>query len=781
MTDIFISYAHQSREAAVALEQALNKRFIVWRDDRLGAGENFQDTINDNLSNARGVAVLFCQHSLRSGWVRGEALRAFDLGKLIPVLLDDMVAQDLLVPFNILNAISFRPQNADPGAVVEKFQQGLDVLSTTPRWRSPEGRAGLSGNWLGASFLEKPEAIRRSIDLFQAPQFFLDPMKRTIDYCDIKEQIDPWLAWFADTTNTTIGHLLCGEAGSGKTRLVVELFDRLDARGWFTGFLPPRAWTNEIQRNSIIDLLESGPNSFPVAIAIDNANLRKIDELKLWIDAAWRRHNRNRNSPLKIILTSRSAGDWWQELILESPQAIDLFKPTHAPRSQADGRQTLTNISHIDCLTSGEQVNLLAQFTNSIGRASGHPPLASHWPQEYVSAILKVEPAPTPLSTLLLAMTKFSRIDQDIKAPGSISTTEKNSEPFGYAPPENANRWHPASILRTSHAMMLGQWRIDLNLQGSNHSEDDMKAFNSALSKIALVNGVATQDDLLALLRLNDGGGKPREWGAIDFAKWLHGEFGAPECYVGPMRPEIIAEHHVSRTVRENEVAECLANVDVGSDEWRSVFVLLNRATRDIHNQSGTSNRAQEVLKSTVTSQVNENGDLKAIEELLMTALAEAEGELRQILSRELVSLQHAHGQRPIDGNSRTETIVDNNDGAMRITQKLRRRVSIMPDISGSDVSNLSGFGAITLEAADFAASAKPSAYRRSIAQFAIRTLRRAFMGRHHDEGFGALKVASQLLRRFSNDPESSSEAADWLKQLIVELSDTNVQSVRLK
>lgn len=89
MADVFLSYASEDRQRVRPLAEALQARGIsVWWDRALGAGEDYASVITRELRAAKAVVVVWTEASAASTFVRDEAGRARDEGRLIPVLLD---------------------------------------------------------------------------------------------------------------------------------------------------------------------------------------------------------------------------------------------------------------------------------------------------------------------------------------------------------------------------------------------------------------------------------------------------------------------------------------------------------------------------------------------------------------------------------------------------------------------------------------------------------------------------------------------------------------------
>ena len=89
MAHIFISYASEDRARVRPLADALLARgFKVWWDRSLASGQDYASVIERELKNAKAVIVVWTNSSAASTFVRDEAGRARDDGRLVPVLLD---------------------------------------------------------------------------------------------------------------------------------------------------------------------------------------------------------------------------------------------------------------------------------------------------------------------------------------------------------------------------------------------------------------------------------------------------------------------------------------------------------------------------------------------------------------------------------------------------------------------------------------------------------------------------------------------------------------------
>ena len=98
MSDVFISYARPDELHADRVAEALRSYgYDVWRDEDLPAHLAYADVIQDKLTNAVAVVVLWSVHAVKSQWVRAEADAARMAGTLVQSSLDGTMPP---IPFN---------------------------------------------------------------------------------------------------------------------------------------------------------------------------------------------------------------------------------------------------------------------------------------------------------------------------------------------------------------------------------------------------------------------------------------------------------------------------------------------------------------------------------------------------------------------------------------------------------------------------------------------------------------------------------------------------------
>ncbi|WP_443478265.1 TIR domain-containing protein [Novosphingobium aerophilum] len=86
---IFLSYSRDDRDRVLPIIAALEKRgLFVWWDGLLAGGQRFAHTTESALESADVVVVVWTARSIQSHWVRDEATRGRDRGRMVSVTLD---------------------------------------------------------------------------------------------------------------------------------------------------------------------------------------------------------------------------------------------------------------------------------------------------------------------------------------------------------------------------------------------------------------------------------------------------------------------------------------------------------------------------------------------------------------------------------------------------------------------------------------------------------------------------------------------------------------------
>jgi hypothetical protein len=165
MARVFVSYAREDREAAAVLAHALQAaRHEVWWDRALVAGQDYTAVIEQQLSDADAVVVLWSTVSVKSKFVRDEANHALQSGRLTPVRIEPVA---LPLGFASLHSADVFSQDEDghtvlePAVLVDEVARRLDAAAGSPKaapsfspkpmQRPAPRRAGLPWLWAGGA------------------------------------------------------------------------------------------------------------------------------------------------------------------------------------------------------------------------------------------------------------------------------------------------------------------------------------------------------------------------------------------------------------------------------------------------------------------------------------------------------------------------------------------------------------------------------------------------------------------------------------------------------
>jgi hypothetical protein len=89
MADIFISYANEDQLRVEPLAKALeNHGWSVWWDRNIPPGGTFSQVIEEAITKANCVVVVWSEKSIKSDWVQNEAAEGARRRILVPVCID---------------------------------------------------------------------------------------------------------------------------------------------------------------------------------------------------------------------------------------------------------------------------------------------------------------------------------------------------------------------------------------------------------------------------------------------------------------------------------------------------------------------------------------------------------------------------------------------------------------------------------------------------------------------------------------------------------------------
>lgn len=145
VADVFLSYARGTQRTARRIAASLRScGFSVWFDEHLPAHRTFSEVIEEQLEAARAVVVLWSAEAVASQWVRSEANRARESGRLVQVRLDDA---RLPMPFDQVQCADLRKwsgaKGTDAWRTVEESVRALANGGDAPADGQPAGPSGV--------------------------------------------------------------------------------------------------------------------------------------------------------------------------------------------------------------------------------------------------------------------------------------------------------------------------------------------------------------------------------------------------------------------------------------------------------------------------------------------------------------------------------------------------------------------------------------------------------------------------------------------------------------
>ena len=153
MSDLFISYASDDKGRVQALAQVLERKgWSVWWDRRIPVGRSYAEVIEEALDASKAVVVVWTATSVKSQWVKNEALEGLNRMALFPVMLETVK-----IPLEFRHVQAARLMDWQPEQDHAGFNQFIDDLigvigapmvkslgtPTSPPKQTPEPETGL--------------------------------------------------------------------------------------------------------------------------------------------------------------------------------------------------------------------------------------------------------------------------------------------------------------------------------------------------------------------------------------------------------------------------------------------------------------------------------------------------------------------------------------------------------------------------------------------------------------------------------------------------------------
>eukprot|EP01037_Dinobryon_pediforme_P017417 gene17417-17608_t len=575
LSDIFISYSSRHRDLTQRLADALEAQgYSVWWDRYLEAYMRFRDEIDAALSKARVVVVVW-----------SDSAAASDYGRLVNTLAPGFDPARIPTPMREIHAVP-----------VEDIEAVIRAIAMV---------------WTG----ERPERVNSAEYYERATgEPALSTKRDTLT--TVASSVSPAsllnarlaLAPYLDTHGLRAG---MGDWAREDRPVCADLRQA----GWEAGFVEtPEPDDANIHRQAIEGLIDSD-RSPGLMLVLDYAERRQAEAARYaqrMLQAAKARPGR----PLRLVLLTRSAGEWWDRAVAETPSLPPVFSGgvvAITPFTAVEDRERLFIEACHGFRAAVDEVR------RAIPEAYRGWRLGEHRIPEDLQQNLATDTFARPLIIQIAALLQL----------------------VGDAPEATS----VAVLLEEMLGLERKYWRAGL---GATYSEPRIKALERGAVQVTLVGG-ATRADARALL-LKDSHYTRRAPADVDEPlSDLQRIYGDGAVGVMALQPDLLGEHLVGMHLGDVDgdsvlIEACLDWAGEDQGRRRTILTVLQRATRGEHGPRSTKARAF------LVHLVRTRGEALAAD--VIAVALETPGELPSVLEQAAPDLDvrtaHSlHGQIP--------------------------------------------------------------------------------------------------------------------------------------
>ena len=172
MAQVFVSYSRRDRDQVEILVKRLKDVGLeVWWDDRLQAGQMFNERIARELAAAECVLVVWSRSAKRSSWVVAEALEGFNRQRLAQIRLEEVEPP---FPFTAVHYTDWPGEDAAAAAdALGRALRSVMAGDQGPALASPPGLERTLGRTLGRTpERRRVEALAQELTGVSPKSFF---------------------------------------------------------------------------------------------------------------------------------------------------------------------------------------------------------------------------------------------------------------------------------------------------------------------------------------------------------------------------------------------------------------------------------------------------------------------------------------------------------------------------------------------------------------------------------------------------------------------------------
>jgi tetratricopeptide (TPR) repeat protein len=552
---IFISYSSKHRDLTRALAAAIEAEYgagSVWWDHALEGWGDYEIQIRNALNEARVVVVIWTKAAGESDWVKSEAGRANRDGKLINVCPADTAWRDVPSPYDQHHMNSLEDTEGILRSI-GTLLRGEQIPTTVPLHETYFRHHGDDHHQRRR--LIDPKQSRLARDPHDiSPTNLLQAKYAIVPYVDVTGIKADLLAWCRDGARTTAGRLVHGPGGLGKTRLMIEVAAALREGGWMAGFLdrPHGLPETVVQQRwqAFGDLVANGDDN-GLLIVMDYAEARK-DEIKAIAERLCRRPDHDTRQ-VRVVLLTRTAGEWWTTLHDETPDIQRLF------RGDARG----SGVIALQAIATPELFFASAQAMAPVLAAQGY-----------------ANPTSQP------SYDRLRRIERDADHARPLAVQREALLWLASAAPEAGPVGVDVLIQRVL-GLESDHWGKLLGALDDDRKRDIARG----LAQATVVLGTNSKPSTERLLMADRFYGDQRKARVAvnPVLRDLLRMYGKPDDGgVWQLEPDLIGEHHVAKTADCELIDGCLAWIDTEPTETREkhrrdLLTVLQRATHPDH------------------------------------------------------------------------------------------------------------------------------------------------------------------------------------------------------
>jgi tetratricopeptide (TPR) repeat protein len=596
---IFISYSSQHRDLTRVLAATIEAQYgagSVWWDHALESWGAFEIQIRNALHEAKVVVVIWTKAAGESDWVKSEAGRASSAGKLVNVRTPNMAWRDVPSPYD-----QHHFKNLDD---IEGILKTIASVLTGNLQRTAVPLHEVYFRHHGRLLID-PKQSRLARDPREiSPTDLLQAKYAVVPYVDVTGMKADLMAWCRDVSRATAGRLVHGSGGLGKTRLMIEVAAALRHQGWTAGFLdrPHEVQATLQQRWQALDQLIAHGDDNGLLMVMDYGEARQ-DEVKAIAERFSRRPDHD-TRPVRLVLLTRSAGEWWTTLHDETPDIQRLF------RRDARGPGVIA----LRAIATPEQ-------RRELFFASAQAMALTLAAQGYV------------LPTSEPSLDRLRRIERDADHARPLAVQMEALLWLASAAPD-AGPIGVDELLKRVLGLERDHWGKLLGALDDDRKRDIARAVAQATVVLGTDSKPSTERLLMADRFYGD---LRKSRAAVDpVIRGLTRIYGKPDGGVAQLEPDLIGEHHVAMTADPELIDGCLAWIDTEpvdrqEKRRRDLLTVLQRATHPDHGAAISGASAMlDHLAGTRTR------DLAAD---MVAVMIDTQGALRESLDRRIEAL----------------------------------------------------------------------------------------------------------------------------------------------